>query len=174
MEERHVFGPVFSRRLGRSLGIDLVPFKTCSYDCVYCECGPTTYRTTTREEFVPAGMVMEELRRVLSGRPALDSVTFAGSGEPTLSLAIGDVIQGLIEEFPEFTLSVLTNGSLLGRADLQAELAPADRVIPPLSTVSPATFERIHRPCPGIEVDSVITGIRRFREVFDGELWLEV
>ncbi|KAF5060048.1 Radical SAM superfamily protein [anaerobic digester metagenome] len=174
MKVRHVFGPVFSRRLGRSLGIDLIPYKTCSYDCVYCECGPTTLKTTRREEFVRADSVLAELRSLLAEHPPLDSITMAGSGEPTLSLAIGDVIRGIKEEFPEYTISVLTNGSLLDRADVQNDLVSADRVIPTLSTVSQATFERIHRPCPGLRVDSIIGGIRHFREVWDGELWLEV
>ncbi len=174
MTRRHVFGPVLSRRFGLSLGIDLIPYKTCSYDCVYCECGPTTVRTVTRREFFPVEDVMAELRTVLAPRPQLDSITLAGSGEPTLSLSMGRVIGFLKDEFPNYTVSVLTNGSLLTESEVREELLLADRVIPTLTTTSQATFERIHRPHPGLEVGAIIEGMERFREEYSGHLWLEV
>jgi len=172
--QRHIFGPVLSRRLGLSLGVDLVPFKVCSYDCAYCECGHTTELTLKRKTFVPAEEVMAELRTVLSARPALDSITFAGSGEPTLSLALGPVIAAIKREFPEYTLSVLTNGSLLSDRAVQDELLPADRVIPTLSSVSQQIFERIHHPHPSLKITDVIDGIIGFRKRYTGQLWLEV
>ncbi|WP_292370085.1 radical SAM protein [Methanoregula sp. UBA64] len=172
--QRHIFGPVLSRRLGLSLGVDLVPFKVCSYDCAYCECGHTTEMTLARQEFVPAGVVMAELRRVLSTRPALDSITFAGSGEPTLSLALGPVIAAIKREFPEYTVSVLTNGSLLSDTAVQDELLPADRVIPTLSSVSQQTFERIHHPDPSLKIADIIDGMVSFRKRYTGQLWLEL
>lgn len=174
VKQRHIFGPVLSRRLGLSLGVDLVPFKTCSYDCAYCECGHTTERTLTRRDFFPAEEVMAELRTVLASRPALDSITFAGSGEPTLALPLGPVIAAIKREFPEYTVSVLTNGSLLSDRTVQDELLPADRVIPTLTSVSQQTFERIHHPHPLLRIEEIIEGMVQFRRRYTGQLWLEV
>ena len=174
MTRRHVFGPVLSRRLGLSLGIDLIPYKTCSYDCVYCECGPTTARTVTRREFFPVEEVLAELRAVLASRPPLDSITLAGSGEPTLSLSLGQVIGSVKSDFPDYVMSVLTNGSLLTEPAVREELLSADRVIPTLATTSQATFERIHRPHPSLQVGAIIEGMERFRAEYAGQLWLEV
>lgn len=174
MTRRHVFGPVLSRRLGLSLGIDLIPYKTCSYDCGYCECGPTTVRTVTRQKFFPVEEVMAELRATLAPCPQLDSITLAGSGEPTLSLSVGRVIEFLKDEFPEYTVSVLTNGSLLPEPAVREELLLADRVIPTLTTTSQATFERIHHSHPSLQVNAIIEGMERFRTEYSGQLWLEV
>ncbi len=174
MTPRHCFGPVLSRRLGLSLGIDLVPFKYCSYNCAYCECGPTTHRTVTRQAFFPADDVISELRTVLATRPHLDSITLAGSGEPTLSLVIGDVIRQVKTEFPEYTVSVLTNGSLLTDPDVRAALLRADRVIPTLTSASQKTFKRIHRPHLSLRIYDIIEGMVQFRKMYSGALWLEV
>lgn len=174
MIHKHIFGPVLSRRLGLSLGIDLIPFKTCSYDCAYCECGHTTERTIHRRDFFPADEVIAELRDVLSSRPHLDTITLAGSGEPTLAKTIGPVIALVKREYPEYPLTVLTNGSLLADSELRREILPADRVIPTLTTASQQTFERIHRPDPSLRIDSIIRGMEEFRAIYRGELWLEV
>ena len=174
MEYTHLFGPVCSRRLGRSLGIDLVPFKTCTFDCIYCECGATTCKTIQREEFFPASEVKEELARFLSGEPDLDFITFSGSGEPTLSLSIGQIIRFLKREYPEYRVAVLTNGSLLHVPDVRTDLLPADVVLPTLSSTITKTFNRIHRPAGGLEPTRIIEGLSRFRQVFPGEIWLEV
>ncbi|MDG6250326.1 radical SAM protein [Methanocalculus sp.] len=174
MKYRHIFGPVASHRLGRSLGIDLIPYKTCSYNCVYCECGETTMQTVQRAAFIPEDEVMEELRSLLSTSPDLDSVTFAGSGEPTLSLSLGNVIAMVKEEFPAYTISVLTNGSLLTRPDVRGELMAADRVIPTLTSAKQETFEAIHRPHPSLSIDAIIKGMEEFRREYRGEIWLEV
>lgn len=174
MTHKHIFGPVLSRRLGLSLGIDLVPFKTCSYDCAYCECGHTTVKTITRQDFFPAFEVMTELRDVLASRPRLDSITLAGSGEPTLARSLGPVIAFIKREYPEYTVSVLTNGSLLTRRDVREELLPADRVIPTLTTAFQPTFERIHNPHPSLKTGSIIDGMAQFRAMYKGALWLEV
>jgi wyosine [tRNA(Phe)-imidazoG37] synthetase (radical SAM superfamily) len=170
----HIFGPVLSRRLGLSLGIDLVPFKTCSYDCAYCECGHTTSKIVTRQDFFPAEEVMAELCTALATRPHLDSVTLAGSGEPTLARSLGPVIAFVKREFPEYTLSVLTNGSLLTDQGVREELLPADRVIPTLTTARQKTFERIHNPHPSLTIDAIIRGMEEFRAQYRGALWLEV
>jgi wyosine [tRNA(Phe)-imidazoG37] synthetase (radical SAM superfamily) len=174
MIKKHIFGPVLSRRLGLSLGIDLIPFKTCSYDCSYCECGHTTDKTVTRQDFFPAFEVMEELRAILASRPRLDSITLAGSGEPTLARSLGPVISFIRREYPEYTLSVLTNGSLLTSRDVREELLPASRVIPTLTTANQQTFERIHNPHHSLKIDAIITGMEEFRKMYKGALWLEV
>ncbi len=174
MTYKHIFGPVISRRLGLSLGIDLIPFKTCSYDCTYCECGHTTVKTITRQDFFPVFEVMTELRDVLASRPRLDSITLAGSGEPTLSLSLGKVINYVKNEFPEYTLSILTNGSLMTDSGVREELALADRVIPTLTSASQKTFKRIHRPHLSLRIYDIIEGMVQFRTMYSGALWLEV
>ena len=174
MTQKHIFGPVLSRRLGLSLGVDLIPFKTCSYDCAYCECGHTTSKTVTRQDFFPAEDVMAELRKALATCPHLDSITLAGSGEPTLARSLGPVIAFVKRDYPEYLMSVLTNGSLLTQPDVREELLPADRVIPTLTTVSQHTFERIHNPHPSLKIDAIINGIVQFRRMYQGAIWLEV
>jgi len=174
MATRHIFGPVLSRRLGLSLGIDLIPFKTCSYNCVYCECGPSTALTLRRQAFFPIEEVLAELHDALAPRPHLDSITLAGSGEPTLSRSLGPVITAVKREYPEYALSVLTNGSLMTDRGVREELLPADRVVPTLTSVFQETFERIHRPHPSLSIEEIITGMARFKEMYAGSLWLEV
>ena len=174
MTENHIFGPVCSRRLGRSLGIDLLPFKTCSYSCIYCECGATTQKTLQRSEFFPTNEVITQLDEVLSLGPALDYITFAGSGEPTLSLSLGKVITFLKTTYPQYKVAVLTNGSLLSDKEVRLELAGADLVIPTLTSTSQTIFERIHRPVPGLSIQNIINGIISFRNEFNGQMWLEV
>lgn len=170
----HVFGPVASRRLGRSLGVDLVPHKVCSFDCVYCEVGRTTLKTTSRQEFFPAKEIEGELAAFLSPRPFLDFITFSGSGEPTLSLSIGKLIRFIKDHYPEYRVAVLTNGSLLGEPAVQEDLRPADVVLPTLSTVDEEIFKKIHRPAPGLSIHDIIRGMHKFRETYPGEVWLEV
>jgi len=174
MQYSRLFGPVHSRRLGRSLGIDLVPFKTCTYNCVYCECGPTTVESIERREFFPIREVLAELRDYLSGSPELDFITFSGSGEPTLSSSIGEVIRFLKDSYPAYRIAVLTNGSLLSRSDVREELLPADVILPTLSSVFDDTFRQIHRPSPGISAMQIVEGLECFRKEYAGEIWLEV
>ncbi|HSQ94347.1 MAG TPA: radical SAM protein, partial [Methanoregula sp.] len=174
MRYSHLFGPVSSRRLGRSLGIDLVPFKTCTYDCVYCECGATTEASGQRQEFFPVGEVLKELSHFLSSSPTLDFITFSGSGEPTLSLSIGEVICFLKDRYPAYRVAVLTNGTLLTDPDVRKDLLKADVVLPTLSTVNETTFRRIHRTVPEIDVAGIIDGLERFRREYAGEIRLEV
>jgi len=174
LNKHHIFGPVSSRRLGRSLGIDLVPLKTCTYDCVYCECGATTHRVTKREVFFPVEEVFTEIRDFLSSSPSLDFITFSGSGEPTLSLSIGEVIRFLKDNYPTYRVAVLTNGSLFSDPDVRRDLLPADVVLPTLSTVIKQTFLKIHHPDPGISLEGIVTGLVQFRKEYFGEIWLEV
>ncbi len=174
MIRRHLFGPVLSRRLGLSLGVDLVPYKTCSYDCTYCECGLDPRTTITRRAFFPAAEVCAELADTLASRPHLDSITLAGSGEPTLARSLGEVISWIRHTYPEYTVSVLTNGSLLTDSGVRGELLPANRVIPTLTTVFQPTFECIHHPHPSLRIDAIIGGMAHFRKEYTGSLWLEV
>jgi wyosine [tRNA(Phe)-imidazoG37] synthetase (radical SAM superfamily) len=170
----HIFGPVCSRRLGRSLGIDLLPFKTCTYSCVYCECGPTTDLTNERREFFPTGEVIAELDRVLSIKPELDYITFAGSGEPTLSLSLGPLIAHLKAFYPGYRVAVLTNGSLFQHAEIRRDVAEADLIIPTLTSARQDTFKRIHRPASGLSIAAIIQGLIELRTEFSRGIWLEV
>ena len=173
MQYRHLFGPVPSRRLGRSLGIDLTPGKQCSLNCVYCECGSTSGLTLERAEYVPTAEVVAELRDYLGRSPELDSVTFSGSGEPTLHSGVGEIVRFLKDEFPQYAVTMLTNSTLLHRPEVRAEILPCDRVVPSLDAVSDDVFRQINRPYPDLTAEMIIDGIRKFRSEYGGELWLE-
>ena len=168
---QHVFGPVPSRRLGRSLGVDLVPFKTCSYDCVYCQLGRTTDKTVERKNWVNISDVLAEVKDKLHARP--DYVTLSGSGEPTLHCRIADVIDG-IKTLTDIPLAVLTNGSLLWQDDVRDQLQNADVVIPSLDAGNAECFGRINRPHPAITFDRLVDGLKTFRDSYRGGFWLEV
>jgi wyosine [tRNA(Phe)-imidazoG37] synthetase (radical SAM superfamily) len=170
---RHVYGPVPSRRLGRSLGIDLVPFKTCTYDCVYCQLGRTTNKTTELKAYVPVAAVLDQLAGRLPIGPRPDFIGLAGSGEPTLHAGIGEIIAG-IKRLTPIPVGVLTNGSMLWVPEVRASLAEADVVMPSLDAGNPRTFERVNRPHPGISFDRMVDGLLAFAEGFRGEIWLEV
>jgi wyosine [tRNA(Phe)-imidazoG37] synthetase (radical SAM superfamily) len=171
---KYLFGPVNSRRLGLSLGVDLVPYKTCPLNCVYCECGETTTLTAAIAEYVPTGEVIEELDRYLSGSPRIDVITFSGSGEPTLHSGIGKVIGHCKDEYPQYKIAVLTNGVLLWNQGVRESLARADIVIPSLDAVSPEVFSRIARPAREITPERVVEGLVEFRKGFTGRIYLEV
>lgn len=166
-----VYGPVPSRRLGRSLGVDLVPFKTCTYDCVYCQLGPTTHRTATRERWVEPRLVLDQVRGRLDSRP--DVIALAGSGEPTLYAGLGEVVEG-IKAMADVPLVAITNGSLLGRPDVQRDLAGADIVLPSLDAVDDASYRAVNRPHEDLGFDELVDGMAAFRASFCGEIWLEV
>ncbi|HOW18505.1 MAG TPA: radical SAM protein [Phycisphaerae bacterium] len=168
---KHVFGPVPSRRLGRSLGIDLVPFKTCSYDCIYCQLGRTTCKTVERREWVRWEPLLEELKRRLDARP--DYITFSGSGEPTLHAGLGELIDR-IKSITSVPIAVLTNGSLLWRADVRRDLRDADLVIPSLDAGDDLHFRCVNRPHESLSFEQVVEGLIAFRDGFDGQYWLEV
>jgi len=171
---KYLFGPVNSRRLGISLGIDIVPFKTCSLNCVYCECGATTRLTAEPAEYVPTREVIAELDAYLSTRPALDSVTFSGCGEPTLHSGIGEIISFLKAAYPEYRVVILTNGTLLSRADVRESILCADIVVPSLDAAGEDAFEKINGPAPGISAAGVIEGLAAFRKEYSGKLFLEI
>ncbi len=171
---KYVFGPVSSRRLGRSLGIDLLGKKTCTLDCLYCECGPDPHCVVTRSEFVPTRAVIEELDEVLASSPLLDSITFSGAGEPCLHSGLGEIISHLRTNHPAYRITVLTNGTLLTDPAVRRELAGAHLVVPSLDAVSDEAFLRINRPHPLLDNATVIGGLVAFRQEFTGQLWLEI
>ena len=169
---KHVFGPVPSRRLGLSLGIDLLTPKICTMDCIYCELGPTTDRRIERGRFVDLDELLGELRTRLAEEPDMDYVTFSGSGEPTLSLDLGAAIDG-VRAVTDARIAVLTNGSLMTDPDVRMALMRADVVIPSVDAVSREAFQRINRPAPGLDPEAIVEGIAAFTAEFDGEVWLE-
>ena len=170
---KHTYGPVPSRRLGLSLGIDLVPHKICSFDCIYCQLGRTTEKTIDRKDYTPVDEILEDVKEALARTDRIDHVTFAGSGEPTLHKSIGCLIDG-VKSMTDIPVAVLTNGSMLVFPDVRKDLAHADVVIPTLCAVDQATFERIHRPHETIRIEDVIKAYTEFRRGFVGKIWLEV
>ncbi len=173
MKTKYVYGPVPSRRLGFSLGVDCVPFKTCSFDCIYCQCGTTTAKTCERKEYHPAQDILCEIENAIKSNENIDYVTFSGSGEPTLHSRIGYMIQKT-KSMTDIPVAVLTNGSLLHRQDVQDELCHADVVAPTLCTANRTTFSRINRCHANITLDEIIRGLIGFRKRFKGQLWLEI
>ncbi len=169
-----VFGPVPSRRLGASLGVDLFPRKTCSLDCVYCQLGPTPRPTTTRLSTAdPRAVIAEVCARLAELDRPPDYVTLSGTGEPTLSLELGAVIAGL-EDATDVPKAVLTNGTRLGDAGVRAELARADLVVPSLDAVSQEIFEKVNRPPASLTAADHIRGLEKFAANHPGRWWLEV
>jgi len=168
---KYVYGPVPSRRLGRSLGVDLVPYKTCSYDCIYCQLGKTTCKTIERKQWVPIDAILAELKEAIESKPAY--ITLAGSGEPTLCSRLDELIEG-IKTITDIPIVVLTNGSLLWQDDVRKELAGADLVIPSLDAGDQTRFRYINRPHEDISFDRMLNGLVAFRSQCKGMLWLEV
>nr|MDK2850439.1 hypothetical protein [Candidatus Cloacimonadota bacterium] len=174
MKYKHLFGPVNSRRLGISLGIDLVPYKYCPLNCVYCEVQSTTHLQTTREAFFPIQEILGELDNFMQNRPHLDYITFSGAGEPTLNSSIKDIIQYIKTKYPEYKLALLTNGVLLTDDDLLTEILPCDLILPSLDAASQEVYEKVNRPKPGLKVEDQIQALVKLRQKYPGQIWLEV
>ncbi len=171
----HIFGPVPSRRLGRSLGIDVIPAKTCSFDCIYCESGPTTHLSVKRENFFDPAEVLRQLDEFFRRSPrGADTITFSSAGEPSLYLQLGELIRQIKKKYRETPLALLTNGSLLWDDAVRKDLLEADIVVPSLDAATPGTFSKINRPHPSLRLDEVIEGIRAFRKDYRGRLHLEI
>jgi len=171
---KHLFGPVPSRRLGMSLGVDLIPHKICSLNCVYCECGATTTLTHERKEYVPVDEVYSELSDFFLNNPDPDYLTFSGAGEPTLHSHIGEVITFLKELRPGIPVAVLTNGTLFGDPEVREELMQADLVLPSLDAATDLALRRINRPRRSFSAADYVEGLIRFKQEFKGKIWLEI
>ncbi|OEU84075.1 MAG: hypothetical protein BA865_13470 [Desulfobacterales bacterium S5133MH4] len=173
MVEHLVYGPVPSRRLGRSLGVDLVPYKVCSYDCVYCQLGRTKEKTIKRKPYIPANKILDHLYQRLEKGVRAEYITLAGSGEPTLNSQIGSLIHD-IKKHTEIPVAVLTNGSLLGDIQVRESIMEADLVLPSLDAHNQKGFERVNRPHPEIGFETMVEGLIAFRKAYRGQIWLEV
>ena len=170
-----VFGPVPSRRLGLSLGIDLLPFKTCSMDCVYCECGATTNLTCERKEYFPTDDVITEIDSVLSKNPKIDCVTFSGVGEPTLHSGIGRIIRHIHSHYPDLRICLLTNSSMLGDPELLDDLKDISLIIPSLDGSNEEELFKINRQISSVTLKSVMAGLLALRARYPKmTMWLEI
>jgi wyosine [tRNA(Phe)-imidazoG37] synthetase (radical SAM superfamily) len=172
---KYIFGPVPSRRLGRSLGIDLIPYKTCTFDCIYCDLGRTTHKTISRQPYVSPEEIRRELDLALSGltkKP--DYITLSGSGEPTLNQNIGEIVRSIKDLNSIIPLAIITNGALLFQEEVRNSLLDADVVLPSLDAVTPFLFEHINRPDPSLKMEEIISGLIRFRKRYRGQIWLEI
>ncbi|HOU51334.1 MAG: radical SAM protein [Smithella sp.] len=170
---KYIYGPVPSRRLGRSLGVDLVPFKTCTYDCIYCQLGQTTNKTIQRRDYVAIDDVMKELKDKLDSGMICDYISLAGSGEPTLHSGIGDLIEK-IKTMTNIPVAVITNGSLLYLPEVREALMCADLVLPSLDVGDEQLFQYVNRPHSDLSLDQMVKGLIDFSKIFTGQIWLEV
>ncbi len=170
---RFVYGPVPSRRLGFSLGVDILPFKTCTLDCTYCQLGTTRKTVLRRGSWFPVKKILAQVKEALDSGQRIDVITFSGSGEPTLNKDIGRLIRS-IKKMTRIPVAVLTNGTLLTRKDVRQDLAAADLVVPSLDAVPETVFRRVNRPHSSLRSRKIVDGLARFRQEFRGEIWLEV
>jgi len=171
---KYLFGPVPSRRLGMSLGIDLVPKKVCSLDCVYCEVGKTTKLTIDRKEYVLYDRIINELEHYFDNNPDPDYITFSGSGEPTLNINIGEIISFVKHKRPDIPIAVLTNGTMLYDIDVRKAICKADVILPSLDAVTDVVFNKINRPHQDLKINKCIQGLLELRKEFNGKIWLEI
>ncbi|MCL5005970.1 MAG: radical SAM protein [Acidobacteria bacterium] len=171
----YVFGPVPSRRLGRSLGIDPIPLKTCNWNCVYCQLGRTAPLTGERGNYAPPGQIVKEVQRALEayGSGEVDWITFVGSGEPTLHESLGWMIRQ-VKALSNTPVAVITNGSLLYRPEVREDLSMADAVLPSLDAGSDSLYRAINRSHPTFTFDRLVGGLVEFRRGYTGKLWIEV
>jgi len=169
-----VFGPVPSRRLGRSLGVDVVPYKTCTFDCVYCECGKTTDKRCRREEFYPLTGIIDEVEGCLSeSKEKPDVITLSGAGEPTLYSRMGQLLLEL-KKMTEIPLAVITNSSLFDQPQIREELMAADVILPSLDSALEETFQAINRPHPQCDLKGIMRGLELFTGGFRGRVFFEI
>jgi wyosine [tRNA(Phe)-imidazoG37] synthetase (radical SAM superfamily) len=172
---KYVFGPVHSRRLGQSLGIDTIPLKTCNWNCVYCQLGRTRPMTNERREYIPRQDILDELQHAFEVEDSglVDWVTFVGSGEPTLHIGMGWLLRR-VKELTTHPVAVITNGALLYLPEVREELACADAVLPSLDAGNPKLYRKINRPWPKLTFDRILDGLVSFRREYSGQLWLEI
>jgi wyosine [tRNA(Phe)-imidazoG37] synthetase (radical SAM superfamily) len=172
---KYVFGPVPSRRLGQSLGIDPIPFKTCNWNCIYCQLGRTSPLTLERGEYVPRRDIVLEIQHALetSTPGTIDWITFVGSGEPTLHEGLGWMIRQ-VKKMTSIPVAVITNGSHLYLHEVREELAAVDAVLPTLDAGNSKLYRKINRAAPRFTFDRLVEGIVLFRQMYTGKLWIEI
>ena len=172
---KYFYGPVPSRRLGFSLGVDLTPQKTCSFDCVYCQVGKTPKTTLARFRSVDLNQLKEELRNILKKKPKIDYITFSGSGEPTLHKDLNKIIRTIKTITKnKYPICMITNSSLLYRKSIRKELKAVDIAVPSLDAADSVTFNKINRPDKRLTFKKIVGGLVAFRREFKGKIWLEV
>ncbi len=174
---KYLYGPVKSRRLGNSLGISLTPYKTCDFDCIYCQLGRTNNLALERKEYIKVSQIIDELKIWLENNQetaqSLEYITLSGSGEPTLNSKFGELITE-IKKLTPLKIVLLTNASLLSDKEVRNQLLGADLIVPSLDAVTQQLFVKINRPYPGINVEDIISGLVALRREFRGKIWLEV
>jgi wyosine [tRNA(Phe)-imidazoG37] synthetase (radical SAM superfamily) len=168
--KRIIFGPIASRRLGASLGIDLVPNKTCNLDCLYCEVGKTTCHTETRQQYINIDQLVADIKACPH---KIDCLTLTGSGEPTLHKDLDIIIARLRSEF-SYPIVLITNSLLLRDEKVRQEVSGVDIIMPSLDAVTQDVFEKINQPIPGVLVADIVEGLINFRNIFAGQIWLEI
>jgi len=173
MDYRYIFGPVPSRRFGLSLGIDLVPQKVCSLNCLYCECGKTTQLTLERKEYIKSDDIIDEIKTYLKTPPKIDVITITGSGEPTLNSKIGEIINYIKKNY-NYTTVLLTNGTLLYLRDVRNEITPFDIVKISLDAISQNNFKKINLAEHSLNNEDIINGILEFKKIYKGKIWIEI
>lgn len=174
MDYQFLFGPVQSRRLGVSLGVDLVPKKVCTLNCVYCEVGKTSELTLERREYVPLKSLQEELLHYLGSHEHPDYLTFSGYGEPTLNSRLGELIHWIQGKFPGLKIALITNGTLLSSPEVGREIATVDLLMPSMDAASQVNFNKINRPHPALDFYEYMQSLIQFSHDFEGQIWLEV
>lgn len=179
---KHIYGPVASRRLGLSLGVDIVPYKTCSFDCIYCQLGRATNKIIERKEYFPKEEILSDINEAIESKDInvrggkcvpVEYITFSGSGEPTLNSGIGWLIRE-IKKITQVPVAVLTNGSTLYDKQVREDLMSADLVVPSLDAGNDEIFEKVNRPHPSINIDKIVTGLKAFCKEYKGKIWLEI
>jgi wyosine [tRNA(Phe)-imidazoG37] synthetase (radical SAM superfamily) len=169
-----IFGPVNSRRLGRSLGVNLTPYKTCNMDCVYCECGETTCLTNERKDYYDPETVLKDISEAIEKDGNIDFVTFAGSGEPSLFKSIKKITKGIKQKFPKVKLAIITNSTLLTNRDVFDAFLEADVLLPSIDSALEEGFKKMNRPHPSLKLSEMLDALLRFKKEYKGEMWAEV
>ena len=170
---KYIYGPVPSRRMGKSLGISPIPEKTCNYSCVYCQLGRTNHLTNTREEFFPLSEILEELNDYSTKGQEFDVISIVGEGEPTLYSRLGELIKG-IKDMLDKPVAVITNGALLYDKNLREELMSADMVLPSVDAYNESIYKKIDRPYGKLHFNEVSAGLIEFSKEYKGQLYLEI
>ncbi len=170
---KHIYGPIPSRRLGKSLGISPIIKKACNYSCVYCQLGVTDKMTNERQEFFPVDEIIEELKEVLQSNIEYDVISIVGEGEPTLYLKLGELIDS-VKDLTEKPVCVITNSALLSDRSVRNDLMHADIVLPSLDAYDDASFKKVNRPYKTLDYNEIYEGLKIFSQEFNGQIWMEI